>query len=429
MTMKRDWVVTRAKWTLAVAGSVLAMSVSAHAGIFKKDKVGDLKSPIIETVRVSTEGLIPAGLKPTDPPPQQPVPIPGDPAVTPEGVMEDAAPASYTLGPGDTVSFQSFDDPTLTREGVLVLMDGTISLPLIPDILVEGKTRAEAEALVREAYKEVFKEPQLAVNVRTATSKFYYVMGDVNRAAKYPYEGKTSVLQAVNTAGGLRITQRSGGESYAATTGSLSKAFLIRTVEGMREVIELDLRGLTRPGAHASETIVLPDDVVYIPENVNLVYVLGEVRQPSVFQLSEGQTLLHVLTQAGGVGESAAKMRSIVVIRPVDESHSDVILVDLRQTLKTGADLPMKPGDIIYIPRKDLLRAQEFVSRLTGTISPILSLYGQFFDAYYAAERNRLLVNTDEGNGIVDTLQTIRGFSGTFQSSIPQLPQLPNLNP
>ncbi|HRI87781.1 MAG TPA: polysaccharide biosynthesis/export family protein [Candidatus Hydrogenedentes bacterium] len=424
--MNQVVVLGRAGRALAVIASMAVIGVCANADIFKK-KGGAVKSPIVETVRVSTEGLIPAGLKPVDPPPQQAA-APADGSESPESStpVSDVA-SSYTLGPGDTLSFQSFDDPTLTRDGVLVLMDGTISLPLIPDVQVEGKTRAEAENEVREAYKAVFKDPQLALNIRTATSKYYYVMGDVNRAAKYPYEGRTTVLEAVNNAGGLRITQRSGGESYAATTGTLSKAFLIRTTDGKREVTELDLRGLTRPGAHPSDTPVLPNDVVYIPENVNLVYILGEVRQPSVFQLSEGQTLLQVLTQAGGFEESVAKLRGVVVIRPVDDTHSDVIVVDLRQSLKAGVDLPIFPGDIVYIPRKDLLRAQEFVSRLTGTISPILSLYTQFFDAYYAPERNRLLVDAGEnGNDIIDTLQAIRSFGGNFQSA---LPNLPNLNP
>lgn len=394
----------------AVTAIVVCVCLCVDAGTLTKKKSGpaQVKSPIVETVRVSTEGLIPASLQPSDIPPQQA-------AASPEGGGMASAPSEYTLGPGDTLAFQSFDDPTLSRDQVLVLFDGTISLPLIKqDINVRGKTRAQAEALVVEAYKEIFKEPQLALTVRGATSKFYYVLGDVANPSQFPYQHDLNILEAVNIAGGLRITQRSGGESYAATTGTLTKAFLIRSVSGKREVIELDLRGLTKQGPHASETAVLPGDVVYIPENVNLVYVLGEVRQPSVFQLYEGQTLLQVLTQSGGFNEPSAKMREIIIIRPVDTKESDVMRVNLRQCLNSGIDLPMKPGDIIYIPRKDLIRLQEFVSRLTGTISPILSLYTQAFDAYYADQRNRLLVDTNDGNNsIVGTLQTIRGFIGS----------------
>ncbi|NUM54709.1 MAG: SLBB domain-containing protein [Candidatus Hydrogenedentes bacterium] len=397
--------------------AVFFAAVSAHAGVLKKkETVAEIKSPIVESVRVSTKGLLPESLQPGDAAPQQSTTA--ESAATPEGSVKEA-PAEYTLGPGDTLSFQSFDDPTLSRTQVIVLFDGTISLPLIKeDLQVNGKTRAQAEAMAVEAYKKIFIEPQLALNISAATSKYYYVLGDVANPTRFPYTNKINILEAVNVAGGLRITQRSGGESYAATTGTLTKAFLIRSASGKREVIELDLRGLTKVGPHPSETPVLPGDVVYIPENVNLVYVLGEVRQPSVFQLYEGQTLLQVLTQAGGFNESEGKLREVGIIRPVDAENVDVYRVDLRQVLKTGADFPMRPGDVIYIPRKSLVRVQEFVSRLTGTISSVLSLYTQTFDAYYADERNRLLVDSgDDGNNLLNTLQTIRGFIGTGNNS------------
>lgn len=403
------WVI---RYGVALVIAVCCAATYAHAGILKKKEPAAPKSPIVESIRVSTKGLLPDSLQPTDETPQQNASA--EAGATPEGSMSSGESAEYTIGPGDALSFQSFDDPTLSRDRVIVLFDGTISLPLIKeDLKVDGKTRAEVETMVVEAYKTIFIEPQLALSISAATSKYYYVLGDVASPTRYPYTNKLNVLEAVNIAGGLRITQRSGGESYAATTGALTKAFLIRSASGKREVIELDLRGLTKLGPHPSETPVLPGDVVYIPENVNLIYVLGEVRQPSVFQLFEGQTLLQVLTQAGGFNESDGKLREVGIIRPVDGDNVDVFRVDLRQILKTGADFPMKPGDVIYIPRKTLVRVQEFVTRLTGTISSVLSLYTQTWDAYYADERNRLLVDRDDGNGLLNTLQTIRGFVGT----------------
>jgi hypothetical protein len=185
---------------------------------------------------------------------------------------------------------------------------------------------------------------------------------------------------------------------------------------------------LTHKGPHPSEAPVYPGDIVYVPEGVNLVYILGEVRSPSVFQLGEKQTLSQVLAQAGGPSESTAKIGDIIVMRPVTETESDVLLVDYRKVLKTGVDFPITPGDVIYVPRKDIVRLQEFVSRLTGSISPVLSLYSQFFDAYYAEERNRLLVETaDDNPSLQNTLQTIRGFGGSFQGVLPALQQLPVL--
>ncbi|MCC6488422.1 MAG: polysaccharide biosynthesis/export family protein [Candidatus Hydrogenedentes bacterium] len=68
----------------------------------------------------------------------------------------------YTIGPGDVLDFQSFDDPSLSRPGVVILYDGTISLPLIADLNVNGMTREQAEETIRAAYQDVFKDPQLS---------------------------------------------------------------------------------------------------------------------------------------------------------------------------------------------------------------------------------------------------------------------------
>jgi protein involved in polysaccharide export with SLBB domain len=408
--------------SLAIVPLVSAGPFSRLRGDARPDGIND--SPVRQLVRVETTMLMgpTAAVEAVTAAPEAPVtPEPQPPAAGPES-------EAYIIGIGDTLMFQCFDDPALSREQVTVLYDGTISLPLIEDINVEGLSRHEAENRVRDAYEAVFRDPQVSLSVRLAGSKNYYVMGDVANPERFFYDGPINVLQAINRAGGLRITQRSGGEAYAATQGSLSKAFIIRSTQQAREVIELDLKYLTHKGPHPSEAPVYPGDIVYVPEGVNLVYILGEVRSPSVFQLGEKQTLSQVLAQAGGPSESTAKIGDIIVMRPVTETESDVLLVDYRKVLKTGVDFPITPGDVIYVPRKDIVRLQEFVSRLTGSISPVLSLYSQFFDAYYAEERNRLLVETaDDNPSLQNTLQTIRGFGGSFQGVLPALQQLPVL--
>ncbi|MBX7258090.1 MAG: polysaccharide export protein [Candidatus Hydrogenedentes bacterium] len=430
---------------MAVTVCILAALIATPVGFAGEktklpvQKVNDKNSPIKEKVTLSSEQLNLKWVDAESPeePAKQAVAAAAEasPAATPEpaaAAPEEASPESepvaseplgdYTIGPGDLLSFQSFDDPSITRDQVLVLYDGTVSLPLIPNVNINGMTRDQAEAAIRTAYEKVFKVPQIALNVRTTASKYFYVIGDVNRASKYPYEGKVNVLEAINIAGGLRITQRSGGEAYAATQGTLSKAFIIRTGSSGREIIELDLSGLTRKGPHPSETEVYPGDIVYLPEGVNLVYVLGEVRTPSVFQLNEGQTLTQVLTIAGGPLETSARISHVVLMRPVDATNYDVLLIDWKKILKTGKDIPLQPGDVVYVPRKGLVRLQEFVSRFTGSISPLLSLYTQAYDAYYTDKRYNLLFNnTTDTNQLVTTLQGIRNF-GSILGSLPQLP-------
>ncbi|HIJ72473.1 MAG TPA: hypothetical protein HPP83_00080 [Candidatus Hydrogenedentes bacterium] len=302
-----------------------------------------------------------------------------------------AALEDYRIGPGDVLDFRSFDDESLSDE-VVVRYDGHISLPLIPDVSVLNATRAEATARVREAYSVEFKEPRLSLSIKQSNSKSFHVMGNVSRPGQYPYVRAITLLDAINAAGGQRISLR-GGDSYVGAQGQLTEAVLIRRRDGKREVSEYVLSDLAQPGSHPSDTPVLPGDIVYVPEGVNLVYVLGEVRRPDVFQLSEGMTLLQLLARAGGPVELTGRLNQVVLMRETDAANTRVALLDVRKILKTGADPLLEAGDIIYIPQKRLTRLSQFVSRFTGSISPILSLYQQAYDAYYTDERYRRLLD------------------------------------
>lgn len=334
----------------------------------------------------------------------------------------DADYSMYHIGPGDRLAFRFFGDETLTTD-VVVRYDGRISLPLIPDVNVKGSTRQEATSLVREEYAVFYDEPQVSLAILEAGSKTFTVMGDVNQPAQYSYDRPLSLLDAITMAGGLRLEGISlggqrvssrGGDSYVGISGQLVKAFIIRTVDGQRIVTEHDLRDLELSGPHPSQTPIYPNDTVYVPEAVNLVYVLGEVGQPDVFELRKGMTLLQLLAQSGGFIEETGRLRTIVLMREIDPTHTEIFHINIRQIFKTGQDFPLEAGDIIYIPRKPLINARDFVQRFTGTISPILSLYNQALNTIYAERRISELFDDDTSNNIISVLQGLSGLGGIF---------------
>ena len=299
---------------------------------------------------------------------------------------------AYRIGAGDRLLLRSFDDESLNGP-VSVRYDGYISLPLIPDVHVENATRAEATERLRQAYSAVFTDPRLSLSIVDVGSKSYFVMGDVAAPGEYPYTRPISLLDSVNLAGGPRINTRSG-DSFVGSQGQLVQVFVIRHSDGMRNVYEYSLTGMTQQGPHDSDMPIYPSDIVYVPEGKNLVYVIGEIGRPDVFELTEGMTLLHLLTLAGGPVLSSSRLSNVVLMHEVDSTHTEIELVNVRKIFKTGQNPILAAGDIIYVPRKRVLRLSEFIGRLTGTVSPLLSLYNQAFDAYYADKRNRLLFGT-----------------------------------
>ena len=323
--------------------------------------------------------------------------------------------AEYLLGPGDILNFRSFDDPTLSTQ-VAIRYDGFISLPMISDIKVDGMTREQAIKAVQEAYVVLYKKPHISLSVMDTKSKKFTVMGEVTRPAEYPYLQPITLIEAITLAGGLRINQR-GGDSYVGTQGQLTKAVVVRHKGAAREVLDFDLRNFRQSGPHASDTPVYPGDLVYVPENVNLAYVLGEVRQPGVYPIDEDMTLLRLISRSGGAVEGTARMKQIVLLRETDPANTKVTLLDMRKILATGDSIKVQPGDILYVPRRRLVNAREFIQQLTGTVTPILSLsqqvmslYSQAYDTYYTKERYDRLFNNATSTQATDSLALLQSM-------------------
>jgi polysaccharide export outer membrane protein len=411
-----------AVFVLTALGGCAVFSSQKNSGVpsVKEAKAAQEEVIIPKDVLHSPSGQDQAAVDSSKPAPGQ-VP-PASPAESSTGAAGAETP--YKIGPGDILVFRSFDDEKLSGQ-VPVRYDGVISLPLVPDIKVEGLTREEAQGAIREAYSRFYFEPQITLTVAEVRSKFFTVMGDVSHPSQFPYARAMSLLDSIIMAGGLRINLQ-GGDSYVGAQGQLVKALIIRHKDGNREVTEYDLRKMKQPGPHASDVTVLPNDIVYIPESVNLVYLLGEVGRPSVFALSEGMTLLPLLARGGGFRVETARLGQVVLIRQVDEEHTKVTLVNVKEILKTGQDIALSPGDVIYIPQKKLVKLQTFVSRLTGTISPVLSLqqqvlglYMQAYDAYYTKERFNRLFKTSQGN-LSETLSLLQSMRDLSAFSIQQ---------
>jgi len=110
----------------------------------------------------------------------------------------------YLIGAGDILEFESFNDPNLSRE-LTVRYDGFVSLPLIPDMRVEDHTREEAEAKIREAYRRIFRDPQLSLLVRETASKTYAVIGDIEEPGEHEIGDLFDDSDGVGDAPGMEI--------------------------------------------------------------------------------------------------------------------------------------------------------------------------------------------------------------------------------
>jgi polysaccharide export outer membrane protein len=133
--------------------------------------------------------------------PAAPPPSPqATPSPTPPAAVD---PASYRIGPEDTLAIAVWQNTELTRT-VPVRPDGKISLPLVNDVQAAGLTPMELREQLKAKLAEYAPGAEISVIVAEVNSFKVSVMGKVQRPDRYLLKGPTTVLDVLALAGGFQ---------------------------------------------------------------------------------------------------------------------------------------------------------------------------------------------------------------------------------
>lgn len=115
--------------------------------------------------------------------------------------VESVADQTYRLGPGDELRVMVYGFDSMTN-AYTVSDAGTISLPLISTLEVEGLSTAELETAISGQLRTRDLAPRASVSVQVQKFRPFYILGEVQRPGQYPYVPGMTVLTAVSIAGG-----------------------------------------------------------------------------------------------------------------------------------------------------------------------------------------------------------------------------------
>ncbi|WP_321471614.1 polysaccharide biosynthesis/export family protein [uncultured Paludibaculum sp.] len=160
----------------------------------------------------------------------------------------------FRLSPGDTIDVRLFFNPEL-NESAQIRPDGYLSLHVAGEVLLAGKTVAEASTMLEDLYKKEIRTPRVLIQVRSYAARKIYITGEVLKPGLVNIAGPMTVLDAIGEAGGVK------------NTGDRKLAVLIRKgADGKPEgrKVALFIHGTMSPEA---STQLRPFDVVMIPES------------------------------------------------------------------------------------------------------------------------------------------------------------------
>lgn len=112
----------------------------------------------------------------------------------------------YRLGAGDKIRVLVYNEPQLGGD-FSVSAEGELSLPLIGNVQVGGKTLAKVSQEVQARFADGFlRDPRISMEVQTYRP--FFILGEVRSPGQYPYLSGLTAMNAIATAQGY--TPRAG---------------------------------------------------------------------------------------------------------------------------------------------------------------------------------------------------------------------------
>lgn len=162
----------------------------------------------------------------------------------------------YRIGAGDSLSIFVWRNEDLASSAQ-VRPDGRITLPLIDDLEAAGKTPTELARDIEEALSVFVQDPLVTVMVTGFVGTFEQqvrVVGAATNPSAIPYRANMTLLDVMIAVGGL--------SEFAAG----NRATLVRWVDGEQKEYRVRLDSLLKGGDIEANTMVLPGDIIIIPE-------------------------------------------------------------------------------------------------------------------------------------------------------------------
>jgi polysaccharide biosynthesis/export protein len=155
----------------------------------------------------------------------------------------DVVTLSFTLSP-------EFDQ-TLTIEP-----DGYVTLKDAGAVLAQGLTLEEFRAAVRQAYTGYLHDPQVAVALKEFEHPYFVAGGEVGRPGKYELRAETTIIEAVEIAGGFTHEAKH------------SQVLLFRRVnDDLVEARVFNIKRMLKGKSLGEVSQLRPGDLVFVPQN------------------------------------------------------------------------------------------------------------------------------------------------------------------
>lgn len=239
----------------------------------------------------------------------------------------------YIIGPGDEIRvtvWGKIEGQWLAE----VDRDGNIMLPKIGTIGLAGLTFKEVKEVLKKELSKYYTGFEMNVSMGALKSIRVYVVGNAKKPGAYTISSLSTLVNALFVAGGPNAT------------GSMRN---IQVKRNGKNITNLDLYDFLIYGDKNKDIRLMPEDVIYIPTVGPLVGIMGNVKNPAVYELKGETKISDLISLAGGL-TAAAYLQRVQLERIYNNEVKIVVDTNLNDFVNSKEkDLMLKDGDILKI--------------------------------------------------------------------------------
>ncbi|MBI3637137.1 MAG: SLBB domain-containing protein, partial [Candidatus Rokubacteria bacterium] len=213
-------------------------------------------------------------------------------------------------------------------------------IPPIGRIDVKGKTLIEAQRLVSERARALFRFADVSVSILTPRCVEMPIAGEIERPGSFQISAVRRIHEVLLIAGG--VTPR----------GSVRQVQVTR--DGQTTVLDLLRFELT--GDLTQNPVVTEGMRIFVPPRGPYVTLEGGVRRPGDYEIGPTGSLRDLITLVGGFAQNAAPWDARLT-RALPDGRRETVSVDLRSALVAPADVPLRAGDRLFVQTLSALQA------------------------------------------------------------------------
>jgi polysaccharide export outer membrane protein len=169
--------------------------------------------------------------------------------------LEEVRRPLYRLNRSDVVGLSFTLSPEFNQT-LRVQPDGYVSLKDAGQVFARGLTLEQFQAAVQKAYEGYLHNPQVAVSLQEFEHPYFVAGGEVGHPGKYELRTETSLIEAVQIAGGFTHEAKH------------SQVVLFRHVnDDLIEARVFNLKAMLKEKSLAEVPNLRPGDMVFVPQN------------------------------------------------------------------------------------------------------------------------------------------------------------------